>query len=97
MANKETEVSSLGTAWDKITTIIIGVVLSITAWTFHQIQEQHDHIIDLNAKMALLVDHEHKVIPSPINEIEREKLRRDLEGQIHDLMVMHITTRHTHP
>ena len=66
---------------DTIKTITIGllpVLLSIIGYLFQESMTLKSKISTLEQKMAILVDIDNQIIPSPNNSIERLKLKEEM-------------------
>lgn len=66
---------------DTIKTIAIGllpVLLSIIGYLFQESMTLKSKISTLEQKMAILVDIDNQIIPSPNNSIERLKLKEEM-------------------
>lgn len=66
---------------DTIKTVAIGllpVLLSIIGYLFQESMTLKSKISTLEQKMAILVDIDNQIIPSPNNSIERLKLKEEM-------------------
>lgn len=66
---------------DTIKTIAVGlfpVLLSIIGYLFQESMTLKSKISTLEQKMAILVDIDNQIIPSPNNSIERLKLKEEM-------------------
>ena len=63
---------------EKVLWMIVPLLFSAVTYQWTKVQTMQEKILELEAKLSLVVSKDNKVIPSIEAELAREKLRQDM-------------------
>jgi hypothetical protein len=73
--------------FSKIIASLLPVLLAAIGWLITSINDQDRRIYELQGQMMQLISPQGEIIPSPGNEIARQKIREEMMAHFHDLKV----------
>lgn len=72
---------------EKITSMLFPVIVSAIAWMISSVTSMQNDLIDIKAKMPILITEQGVPTDSPISAEHRGKLKEELRAQISELNV----------
>jgi hypothetical protein len=72
---------------EKITSMLFPVIVSAIAWMISSVTSMQNDLIDIKAKMPILITEQGVPTDSPISAEHRGKLKEELRQQISELNV----------
>ncbi len=72
---------------EKITSMLFPVIVSAIAWMISSVTSMQNDLIDIKAKMPILITEQGVPTDSPISAENRAKLKEELRAQISELNV----------
>lgn len=72
---------------EKITSMLFPVIVSAIAWMISSVTSMQNDLIDIKAKMPILITEHGVPTDSPISAEHRGKLKEELRAQISELNV----------
>ena len=72
---------------EKITNMLFPVIISAIAWMISSVTSMQNDLIDIKAKMPILITEQGVPTDSPISAEHRGKLKEELRQQISELNV----------
>ena len=72
---------------EKVTSMLFPVIVSAIAWMISSVTSMQNDLIDIKAKMPILITEQGVPTDSPISAEHRGKLKEELRAQISELNV----------
>ena len=72
---------------EKITSMLFPVIVSAIAWMISSVTSMQNDLIDIKAKMPILITEQGVPTDRPISAEQRGKLKEELRAQISELNV----------
>ena len=72
---------------EKITSMLFPVIVSAIAWMISSVTSMQNDLIDIKAKMPILISEQGVPTDSPISAEQRGKLKEEIRQQISELNV----------
>ena len=72
---------------EKVTSMLFPVIVSAIAWMISSVTSMQNDLIDIKAKMPILITEQGVPTDSPISAENRAKLKEELRAQISELNV----------
>ena len=72
---------------EKVTSMLFPVIVSAIAWMISSVTSMQNDLIDIKAKMPILITEQGVPTDSPVSAEHRVKLKEELRAQISELNV----------